>query len=126
MNTVPPASLTLTSGRSDSSDNYVMVMVGDRVTFTCTLVLNSTIEMSEVSSLLTVSTQLTHPNGAMLSLSSTTTGITIIYTTTVNSFGRSDSGNYTCSATVGAQPSAMYLTGIDDSSDALEVTTGNR
>ena len=123
INTVPPpASLTLTSG----SNNNNMVVVGDSVTLNCALVLNSAILESDLS-LLNVSVQLTHPNGTRISLSSSVTGTTFTYTTTVNSFERSDSGNYTCTANIERQSTATYLIGIDNSmlpSDELEVTTG--
>jgi hypothetical protein len=105
-----------------------MVMVGDDVSLTCTVELNSGIQPQESDlSLLMVSAQLTHPNGTMLSLSNTLRGTTFTYTTQLNSFRRSDSGNYTCTANIEPQLTATFLTGIDDSmlpSDVLEATTG--
>ena len=49
------------------------------------------------------------------------TGTTIIYTARVNVFGRSDYGNYTCTATVRPQPSSTYLIGVDVLSDTLSI-----
>ena len=91
------------------------------VTVTCTVVLNSAVLESDLS-LLTVSAQLTHPNGSVLSQSNTTSGTTFTYNTQLNSFGRNDSGNYTCTATVRPQPTATYLTGAGVLSDIVKVT----
>ena len=98
-------------------------MIGDVITLTCTLDLNSVILESDLS-LLMVSAQLTHPNGTMLSVSNTMRGTTFTYTTQLNSFGRTDSGNYTCNATIGPQPSSTYLMGIEMLSNGVEVTAG--
>jgi hypothetical protein len=87
----------------------------------CTVELNSGIQESDLS-LLMVSARLTHPNGTILSLSNTVRGTTFTYTTQLNSFGRSDSGNYTCTATVRPQPTATYLTGSGVLSNAIEIT----
>jgi hypothetical protein len=83
--------------------------------------LNSGILESDLL-LLMVSAQLTHPNGTMLSLSNTVRGTTFTYTTQLNSFGRSDSGSYTCTATVRPQPTATYLSGSGVLSSAIEIT----
>ena len=123
--TVPtPTSLMLTSG--GISD---IVMVGADVTLTCTLVFNSAIVASLVASdlsLLIVDIQLSWPNGTMLILTGPkVAGTTLTYTTQLNSFRRSDSGNYTCTATIRSQPSTTYLTGnITLSPSKLQVTTG--
>ena len=74
-------------------------------------------------SLLMVSAELTHPNGTMLSLSNTMSSTTLTYTTQLNSFGRSDSGGYTCTATVRPQPTATYLSGTDSDTNNVEITT---
>ena len=67
-----------------------------------------------------VSAQLTHPNGTMLSLSNTTSGTTFTYTTR---FGRSDSGRYTCAATIRPQSTATpYLSGTDSDTNDVEIS----
>ena len=87
------------------------VMLGSDVTLTCTLGLNSAIVASDLS-LLMVEIQLSK-DGMLLhnSTQPPATDITFIYTTQISSFGRSDFGNYTCSATVRPLPSIIYLTG---------------
>ena len=93
-----------------SSDTSDVVTVGTGIILTCTLVFNLAIVASDVS-LLMVDTQLSR-DGTLLTLTGpTVTGATITFTTQFNSFGKSDSGNYTCTATVAPQPSAIYLTG---------------
>ena len=78
---------------------------------------------SEVS-LLMVDAQLSR-DGTMLNLSNPEiSGTTFTYTAIVNSFGRSDSGNYTCMATIRPQPSSVYLNGTGELSNATQVTTG--
>ena len=75
--------------------------------------------------LLMVDAQISRPDGTPLALTGpTVTGTTFIYTTQLNSFGRSDSGNYTCNATVRPQPSSTYLTGIGTTLDTARITTG--
>ena len=49
-------------------------------------------------------------------------GTTLTYTTVVNSFGRSDSGNYSCVVTI--RPSSIYLYGAKELSYEIQVTTG--
>ena len=69
--------------------------------------------------------QISLPDGTPLTTTGpSVTGTTFTYTAMVNSFGRADSGNYTCNATVGAQPSSTYLTGISTMLDKARVTTG--
>ena len=110
----PPASVSLTSTPSSPVNSAVI---------TCTLVLHSAILDSDLS-LLTVSAQMTHPNGNILSLSNTTRGTTFTYTAQLNSFGRSDSGNYTCNATVGSEPSLIYVTGSETLSAIVNIKAG--
>ena len=79
---------------------------------------------SEVS-LLRVDVQLSQ-DGAPLTLTGpTVTNTTFTYTTQLNLTQESDYGNYTCTATIRPQPSAIYLTGIDKiSSDTLAIEPG--
>ena len=76
--------------------------------------------------LLMVDVQVSRPDGTPLTLTGpTVTGTTFTYTTQLNSFGRSDSGNYSCNATVRPQPSSTYLTGISTMLDKARITTGS-
>ena len=108
-----PSSITLVSSDHSSKPNSLPVL-GTDVTLTCTLELNSAVVASEII-LLTVDTQLFH-DGTLLTLTGpTVSGTTFTYTTQLNSFGRSDSGNYTCTATVRPRPTLNYLTGNETS-----------
>ena len=71
--------------------------------------------------------QLTIPDGFVLDLSNPVmSGTTYNFTTEVNSFSDSDIGNYTCTATIRAQPSSTYLTGTGELSDTIQVTIGEK
>ena len=53
-------------------------------------------------------------------------GTTLTYTTVLNSFYRSDSGNYTCVATIRPKLFTVYLHGTGElSSNQIRVTTGS-
>ena len=117
-----PSSLILTS----SSGNTNVVMVGSDVTLTCTLELNSAIVASDLS-LLVVDVQLFRDRTPLSNPTmSPVTGITFTYITQLNSFMRSDSGNYTCTATIRPQPRITYLTGNETlQSDTINIKAGN-
>ena len=114
---VPPtASVSVTNIPSSP------ISVASTVTVTCTVELNSAILESDLS-LLMVSAQLSR-DGTPLALSGPiVTGTTFTYTRRFESFGRSDSGNYTCTAIVGPQPTATYLSGSVVLSNAIILTT---
>ena len=79
--------------------------------------------------LLTVTAQLIGPDESVLDLSDPENSGTIFtYTAHVDSFGDSDVGNYTCSATVRLQPTyeLIYLTGTGELSDTIEVIIGKK
>ena len=102
-----PSSITLTSiGRSSNS----LLILGSDLTLMCTLELNSAIVASEIFSLM-VDVQLSR-DGTPLTL----TGPTVT--------GRSDSGNYTCTATVRPEPSLIYVTGSETLSDTVYIKAG--
>ena len=89
-----------------------MVLNGSNVTLTCSVQMGQNVLPSE-HSLLTVNAQLISPDGSVLDLSSRVmSGTTYNFTTQVNSFGDGDVGNYTCIATVIAQPSSTFLIGM--------------
>ena len=117
-----PSSLMLTSNSGNLDD--VTGVVGSDITLTCTLVLNSAIMGSE-NALLMVEAQLSRNGTALAIASRSITGTTFTYTTQLNSFGRSDSGNYTCTATVRPQPTAVYLTGNEILSSSINIRAGN-
>ena len=104
------------------TNNPEAVVFGSDVTLTCTLGLNPAIVASDLS-LLMVEIQLSR-DGVLFD-NPLTTDITFTYTTQLNSFGRSDFGNYTCTATIQPQPSAVYLTGNETlQSNAINIRAG--
>ena len=101
-----PSSITLTS----SEGNFIVI--GSDVTLTCTVRLHSAIVESDLP-LLMVDAQLSRDGTPLTLTNPTVTGTTFTYTTQLNSFGRSDSGNYICTATVRPQPSSTFITGSE-------------
>ena len=90
------------------------------VTLTCTVELSPSVDVP-----VTVNTVWTGPAG--FSTTNTTqakTGRTTTYTSTamVNSFGRAQSGNYNCTATISS--SFSFITGTSSHSGIAEVTVG--
>ena len=118
MHVVPPSSVTLTSNVVNS-----IQIVGSDVMLICTVELNSAILGSEIF-LLTVNAQLSK-DGTPLALDEPRVRDTAItYTAQLNSFQKSDFGNYTCTATIRLQPSSTYLIGTDTLSDTLTIKAG--
>ena len=114
-----PRSISLTS------NPVTPIINGHDVMLICTVKLSQEILDSEIFFLM-VDTQLSQPDGTLLTLISlAVTGTTFTYTTKLNSFGRSNSGNYTCTATVRPQPTSTYLTGTGMVMDTARITTGN-
>ena len=106
-----------------SSEPVSPVSLQSDVTLSCTVELGPAVSQSDVP-LLTVDAQLSR-DGTPLALSGlTVTGTTFTYTIQLDSFGRSDSGNYTCTATVRPQPTSTYLTGIAVTSNANNIKAG--
>ena len=117
--TVPaPSTITLTSSEANSVE-----IIGTDVTLTCSVRLNPAILGSEIF-LLTVETQLFRDGIQVVLDGPTVFGTTYTYVAQLNSFGRSDYGNYNCTATVRSQPSLTYITGVDMSFDTLSITIG--
>ena len=94
--------------------------VESTVTVTCTVVL------AEYVDSLTVNTELTGPNGFSENGMAQRMGSTTTYTSTamVSSFGRDQSGNYTCTANVSSISS--FLTTSSSLQDIARVTAGER
>ena len=95
--------------------------VGSTVTVTCTVVL------AEYVDSLTVNTELTGPNEYTDNGMAQHMGSTSTYTSTamVSSFGRDQSGNYTCTATVSSKSSFYFITGTHNTSfGTTDLTTG--
>ena len=74
--------------------------------------------------LLMVDTQLFR-DGTLLTLTGPiVSGTTFTYTTQLKSFGRSDSGHYTCAASVRLEPTLTYLTGNEILSTTVNIKAG--
>ena len=113
-----PSSVALTSSKANFNQ-----IIGSDITLTCSVKLHSAILGSEIF-LLVVDTQLIR-DGTPLALNGPiVTGTTFTYAARVNSFGRSNYGNYTCTATVRPQPSLTYLIGREVLSDTLSIIAG--
>ena len=101
--------------------------VGSSITLTCTVKLDPAVTADEVP-LLMVEAQLSRDEIRLNLTGPTVTGTTFTYTSQLDSFERSDSGNYTCTAVVEPnQQQAPYLTDNINTtltSDSIQVTTG--
>ena len=113
-----PSFITLMSSKANTNQ-----IIGSDITLTCVVKLNSSILDFEIF-LLMVDVQLSKDGTKLALIGPTVTGTTFTYTTQLNSFGKSDFGNYTCTATIRPLPSLIYLTGTDILSDTLTITAG--
>ena len=120
---VPTPSITLSASGNSSSP---FRSVGSQVTLNCTVELGPLVMESELS-LLTVDTQLSRDGTPMMTPTEPRmTGTTFTYTRRFESFGRMESGNYTCTAIVRLrQPTVQHLIPSNISqSDIVKITTG--
>ena len=89
-------------------------------TLTCTADLDPAIDIP-----VTVNIQLRDPAGRTLTTTTpSVSGSTYSSMATISSFGRDQSGLYTCSATVSPSPPSSFLSGSSSRSGTLRVTTG--
>ena len=106
--TVPTqSSIVLTSSGGNSGTQ--IRFVGSEVTLICRVELSSIIQSPESRC-----TTIQGPDGTLLAQKGPTVhvmGTTFTYTRLFESFGRNDSGNFTCTASVQPQPTLIYLTG---------------
>ena len=77
-------------------------------------------------SLLMVDVQMSKDGTMLAPTGPIVTGTTFTYTIQLDSFGRRDSGNYTCTATVSLRQPSTYLTGMDALSAVAKVVTGEQ
>ena len=106
----PPTFVTITNGSFN---------VGSDVILTCTVELSPAVDVS-----VTVNTGWTGPAGFMTTnTAQPVKGSTTTYTSTtiIQPFGRDQSGNYTCTATVRPQSTSTYLTGSGVLSNTVAV-----
>ena len=108
---VPTPTVTINSGN---------ITVGSDVILTCTVGLDPAVDVS-----VTVTTVWTGPAGFMnTATAQSVMGSTATYTSTVmvSSFGRNQSGNYNCAATI--SPTNLLTTDSDPKSGMARVTVG--
>jgi hypothetical protein len=74
--------------------------------------------------LLMVDAQLLRDGTPLTRIGPIVSGTTFTYTTQLNSFGRSNSGNYTCMANVRPKLTAVYLTGTSSGTNTTRITIG--
>ena len=110
-----PSFITLTSTEANSIE-----IIGSDVTLTCSVELNPAILGPEIF-LLTVDARLFRDGTQMVLNGPTVVGTIYTYIAQLNSFGKSDYGNYSCMATIRPQPSLPYLIGTDMLSDTLSI-----
>ena len=111
-----PLALVLTS---DPSSPVRPVGVAN-VTMTCTVELSPVVDVP-----VTVNIQLSDPAGRTLTTTTpTVSGSSYTAIATVNSFGRDESGNYTCTANITS--SSLFLTNSRSKSTMAHVTVGEK
>ena len=97
---------------------------GTNVELICTVELGPTVSQSDLS-LLMVDAQLSRDGTPLALTGPTMTGTTFNYTIQLDSFGRNDSGDYTCTATVKPQLTSTYLTESGTKySNTVRITAG--
>ena len=95
--------------------------VGSTVTLTCMADFDPVISVPGV----TVNIELRDPAGSPLTATTpSVSGSTYSSMATISSFGRDQSGLYTCSATVSPSPPNSFLSGGGSQTETLRVTTG--
>ena len=94
--------------------------IGSTVTLTCMADLDPAVDVP-----VTVDIQLSDPAGRTLTTTTpSVSGSTYTSTAMVNSFGREQSGVYTCRATVASSPPNSFLFVSSPQSGTLRVTVG--
>ena len=90
----------------------------------CTVELNKSAVTETEIPLLMVDVQLTREGTPLTLTGLKITGTTFTYTTELDSFERSDSGSYTCIASVSPGPTSTYITGSSTASDTITINAG--
>ena len=94
--------------------------IGSTVTLTCMADLDPAIDVPVI-----VNIELSDPAGIPLTATApSVSGSTYSRMATVSSFGRNDSGLYTCSATISPSSSNSFISDSSSQSETLRVTVG--
>ena len=106
---------------STNQTNPLMVRpIGSTVTLTCMADLDPAIDVPVAMNI-----QLRDPAGSPLTTTTpSVSGATYTTAVTISSFGRRDSGVYTCMAAISPSPSNPFLSSSSSQSETLRVTTG--
>ena len=115
----PPVSVTITSDQANP------INTGSTVTLTCIVELGPSVVDSDLSVVM-VDAQLSRDGTPLTLTGPTVAGTTFTYTIQLDSFGRSDSGNYNCTATVRPHPPSIFLTESGEQFNTARVTTSKR
>ena len=108
---------------SSSTDNPIPPF-GSSVTLTCAMVFSLVVDVP-----VTVNTAVTNPDG--FTIASTTqpvmgSGTNFATIAMISSFRRSDSGTYTCAATIRLTSTNTYISNSNTVTHSVRVTTGER
>ena len=111
---IPAPNVSITSNPAG------IITVGSTVTLTCTVELDPSVDVP-----VTVNTVWTGPDNFYRNIMAQQMGSTTTYTSTVlvGSFGRDQSGDYTCTATVSTSSSFIIIDNVTSSS-TKRVTVG--
>ena len=105
---------------TDQTNPLMVRPIGSTVTLTCTADLDPAIDVP-----VTVNIQLRDPAGSpLITTTPSVSGSNYTTAAIISSFGRSDSGVYTCTATVSPSPSNPFLSNSTSQSETFRVTTG--
>ena len=97
---------------------------GSNITLTCTVDLTSILKI-DIPLNVTFKLSRTDPPGpALINTPPSVSGYTHTTTAVIRSFGRSDSGVYTCRANVGPRSPNSFITDSRPASDSEQITTG--
>ena len=99
------------------------VQVGSTVMVTCVVRLSAAVTETELS-LLTVNAQLTGGGNTPTSSGPTISGSTLTFSFSLGPFMRTDSDNYTCTATIDSPSSFLTPAVINQQTDIVGITTG--
>ena len=115
----PPSSVSVTSTPSSPVNNIVST-----VTVNCVVELSPALRASDVS-LLMMDIRMSRDGTQQTLTGPTVTGSTVTYTRRFGSFGRNDSGNYTCTVNIRPTgPTASYIIGSAERTSTSEITIG--
>ena len=101
------------------------VTVGSSATVVCIVEMDPRVQPSELS-LLVVDAQLSRDGTAVTLTGPNVTDTTFTYTIQLDSFGRNDSGNYTCTASVRPRPTSENLNQSGEQSYSITIRAGNK